>query len=60
MPEPFTFVDGGGWIDWGSFFKILFDACIFFLPLLVCLLVVGFFLWIFDIIYGNSWGSRPP
>jgi len=61
MIENFTFTDGGGWVDWGLFVKVLFDACIFFLPLLICLIIVGFLLWVFNQIFydGIHRGDRP-
>jgi len=60
MIENFTLDDGGGWINWGFIINEMYKACVFFLPALVCLLVVGFCLWIINYIYGGSWRSRYP
>ena len=48
----------GGELNFDLFFHTFFDVLIYHLPLIVCLIVVGFCLWIINYIHGDSWGKR--
>jgi hypothetical protein len=51
MIKNFTFTDGGGWVDWGFFVNEMYKECIYFLPALACLVIIGGLLWLFNQIF---------
>ena len=37
----------------------LFGIFVFFLPLIICLIIIGFLLWVIGRFHEESWGNRP-